>query len=190
MPSVLLYSWEEERPMHAEYLLIGQVLRPQGIRGQVKVRPDTDDPARFQALDTVYLKEGADYKPVRVDEVSVRDGDVFLRLDGAETRDQAEKQRNLMLYIDRAHAVQLEENESFICDLIGCEVRDTKGNVLGTVIDVLQPGGNDVYVVKTPKGEMLLPALLHIIPSVHTKEGYITVDESRLHEAAVCDWET
>ena len=50
--------------MLSEYLLIGQVLRPQGVRGQVKVRPDTDDPGRFLALKEVYLFKGGQYIPV------------------------------------------------------------------------------------------------------------------------------
>ena len=176
--------------MLSEYLLIGQVLRPQGIKGLVKVRPDTDDPGRFEDLDAVYIKNGNEYVSVSVDEVSVRDDGVYLRLNGAQTRDEAEKQRNWMLYVDRAHARELAEDETFICDLIGCRVLDTKGNELGKLTDVLQPGGNDVYVFKTPKGEMLLPALKHVIPSVDAEEGIVIVDEKRLPEVAVCDWET
>lgn len=175
--------------MLSEYILIGQVLRPQGIKGIVKVRPDTDDPRRYEALTQVYLKKGAEYAAVSVSDVSVRDDGVYLRLNGAQTRDDAEKQRDLMLYVDRAHAVELKENETFICDLIGCKAVDTKGNELGTVRDVLQPGGNDVYVIETPKGQMLLPALKFVIPSVDVEAGCITVDEKRLGEVAVCDWE-
>ena len=175
--------------MLSEFLLIGQVLRPQGIKGQVKVRPDTDDPERFLDLETVYLKKGDAYEPVSVDEVSVREDGVYLRLNGVHDRDAAEKQRNLMLYVDRAHAVELGEDETFICDLIGCKVIDLQGNELGTVKDVLQPGGNDVYVIKTTKGAMLLPALKHVIPTVDVKNGTMTVDEKRLPEVAVCDWE-
>ena len=175
--------------MLSEYLLIGQVLRPQGIKGQVKVRPDTDDPERFLDLETVYLKKGEAFEPVPVDEISVREDGVYLRLANAQSRDEAEKQRNFLLYVDRAHAVILNENETFICDLIGCKAVDTQGNELGTVKDVLQPGGNDVYVIKTPKGEMLLPALKHVIPTVDVKNGVMTVDEKRLPEVAVCDWE-
>lgn len=175
--------------MLSEYLLIGQVLRPQGIKGQVKVRPDTDDPGRFEELEFVYLKKGDSYEQLPVDEVSVREDGVYLRLNGAQTRDEAEKQRNWMLYVDRAHAVELGENETFICDLIGCKAVDTQGNELGKVTDVLQPGGNDVYVIKTPKGEMLLPALRHVIPTVNVEKGVIIIDEKRLPEVAVCDWE-
>lgn len=175
--------------MLSEYILIGQVLRPQGIKGLVKVRPDTDDPGRFEELTAVYIKNGSQYESVLVDEVSVREDGVYLRLNGAQTRDEAEKQRNWLLYVDRAHARELAENETFICDLIGCRVVDSRGNELGKVTDVLQPGGNDVYVIKTPQGEMLLPALKHVIPAVDVENGVVIVDEKRLPEVAVCDWE-
>ena len=175
--------------MLSEYLLIGEVLRPQGVKGQVKVRPDTDDPERFLDLNQVFLKQGDGYTAAPVADVSVRDDGVYLRLQNAQTRDEAEKQRGWMLYIDREHARPLAENETFICDLIGCRAVDTQGNELGTVKDVLQPGGNDVYVIKTSRGEMLLPALKHVIPTVDVKNGLVTVDEKRLPEVAVCDWE-
>ena len=175
--------------MLSEYLLIGQVLRPQGIKGQVKVRPDTDDPDRFSELEQVFLKQGDAYHPVSVDEISVREDGVYLRLNNAQSRDDAEKQRGWMLYIDRAHARKLNENETFICDLIGCRVVDTQGRELGTVTDVLQPGGNDVYVIKTPKGDMLLPALKIAVPEIDVEKGLLIVDEKRLPEMAVCSWE-
>ena len=113
--------------MLSEYLLIGQVLRPQGVKGLVKVRPDTDDPGRFEEIEQVYLKNGNQYARAAVEDVSVREDGVYLRLNGAQTRDDAEKQRDLMLYVDRAHAVKLAENETFICDLIGCRVVDLQG---------------------------------------------------------------
>ena len=91
--------------------------------------------------------------------------------------------------MDRAHARELAENETFICDLIGCRVVDTQGTELGKVTDVLQPGGNDVYVIRTPKGEMLLPALKHVIPTVDAEKGIVIVEEKRLPEVAVCSWE-
>ena len=175
--------------MLSEYLLIGQVLRPQGIKGLVKVRPDTDDPERFLDLKSLYIKVGEAYQEISVEDISVREDGVYLRLNGVSDRTAAERQRGLMLYVDRAHAVQLGENETFICDLIGCRVMDLQGNELGTLTDVLQPGGNDVYVIKTPKGEMLLPALRHVIPTVDVEQGIVTVDEKRLPEVAVCSWE-
>ena len=173
--------------MYSEYLLIGEVLRPQGVRGQVKVRPDTDDPARFLKLDTVYLKAGDQYMPVVISDAESRaDGFVYCVLDHALDRDQAEKQRGWLLYVDRAHAVELEEGQYFISDLLECQVRDQKGNILGTIEDVLQPGANDVYQIKCPdKRRMYLPVLPFVIKAVNVREGYIVVDEEKLPEVAV-----
>ena len=175
--------------MLSKYLLIGEVLRPQGIKGQVKVRPFTDDPERFLDLSEVYVKAGESYTAMPIADVSVREDGVYLRLNNIQDRDAAEKQRGLALYVDRAHARLLQENETFICDLIGCKALNSKGEELGAITDVLQPGGNDVYVIKTPKGEMLLPALKHVIPTVDVEKGIIIVDEARLPEVAVCSWE-
>ena len=173
--------------MYSEYLLIGEVLRPQGVRGKVKVRPDTDDPARFLKLETVYLKTGDQYRPVSISDAESRaDGFVYCVLDHAGDRDQAEKQRGLLLYVDRAHAVELEEGQYFISDLLECRVRDQKGNALGIIEDVLQPGANDVYQIKCPDGRrMYLPVLPFVIKQVDIKAGDIVVDEERLPEVAV-----
>ena len=173
--------------MYCEYFLIGQVLRPQGVRGQVKVRPDTDDPARYKLLDTVYLKKGDRYEPISISDVSVRDSFVFCTLNNATTCEEAEAMRDTMLYIDRAHAVDPGEDGDFICDLIGCRVIDTKGNEIGTLKDVLQPGANDVYVIKMKKGMMYLPAVKHVVTETHTKDNYVVVDEERLPEVAVIE---
>lgn len=168
-----------------EYLLIGKVLRPQGIKGQVKVEPITDDPERFTVLETVFLEKNGVYEPVPVKDVSVRADGVYLSLNGACDRNTAEKQRGLLLYIDRQNAVELAENENFICDLIGCIVVDRQGNTVGRVKDVLQPGANDVYVIDTGKGVWLAPALLKAFPEVNVAEKRILCDERILPQVWV-----
>ncbi len=177
--------------MLSAYILIGQVLRPQGVDGLVKVRPDTDVPERFCELDSAYVQEDNAYRSVHVSDASVRqDGFVYLRLDDAQTRNDAEKQRGLMLYVDRAHARKLNENEFFICDLIGCIAYDTKGSEIGTLVDVMQPGANDVYVFKTARGEMLLPALKQVVLETDVEAQRMVLDDGRLHEFAVYERES
>lgn len=175
--------------MLSEYLQIGEVLRPQGIKGLVKVRPDTDDPYRFEDLDFVYIKTAKGYEEAEISDVSIRDDGVYLRLNDVQDRNEAEKQRGIVLYVDRAHARELEEGETFICDIIGCKAVDLDGNELGVVKDVMQPGGNDVYVIKCPKGEMLLPAVKHAVPEIDVENGIMKIDAARLPEVAVCSWE-
>ena len=71
------------------------------------------------------------------------------------------------------------------CDLVGLEAVDEQGQAIGTLADVLQPGANDVYEIKTPKGMMYLAALPFVIKHVDAKAGIIVVDETRLPEVAV-----
>ena len=171
--------------MLSEYILVGQVLRPQGIDGLVKVRPDTDDPTRFSDLTSVYIPDNGIYREAVVSDVSVREGFAYLRLGESRSRQDAETQRGMMLYVDRAHARSLAENEHFICDLIGCKAFDETGKELGLLTDVMQPGANDVYVFQTSRGEMLLPALKSVVVSTDVENKIMVLNSARLKETAV-----
>lgn len=173
------------KTMLSNYLAVGEVLKPQGVRGEVKVQPLTNDPERFFDLQEVYIKRGEAYASHRVSCRRVHEGYAYLNFEGVEDRDAAEKLRGEVLYVDRAHAVPLGEDENFICDLIGCEAFDRAGNPIGTLRDVMQPGANDVYVFQTPRGEMLLPARKEVILSVDVQEKRMILDESALPRLAV-----
>ena len=132
------------------YLVIGEIVKPQGVRGEVKLRPITCDVERFNGLAQAYFRRGEDFIPVHIRASRRAQEAVFLTLEGVEDRDAAEKLRGELLYIDRAHAVELDEDTNFLCDLIGLHGVDDEGGDLGTLRDVLQPGGNDVYVFERP----------------------------------------
>ncbi len=180
----------KEVVMLSKYLLIGTVLKPQGIHGQVKIKPLTDSAQRFLALKEVLVSknEGAEKVPERIEGISVREDFVYAHLAASSSRNEAEAQRGWMLYVRREDAVELDEDQNFIADLIGCRVLDSKGNELGKLKEVLQPGANDVYVIALHQGgTMLLPALKRVIPSVDAEQGIITVDETILDEVAVIE---
>lgn len=171
--------------MLSPYLQIGQVLRPQGVRGQVKIRPDTDDPSRFAALDKVYVLSDGAYAPVPFSFDASRDGFVFGTLDNAASREQAEAQRDIVLYIDRENAVPLDDDRFFITDLVACSAEDEQGEVIGTIKDVVQLPANDVLVLSTDKGEMLLPFLNKVVMRVDVAGGRIVLRRDVLAEVAV-----
>lgn len=176
--------------MLSKLLLIGAVVKPQGIHGQVKIKPLTDDPRRFLALREVLMAKTEAEEPVPIDmeDVSVRDGFVYARLAACVSRNGAETQRGWLLYVRREDAVALDEDQNFIADLIGCLVTDLQGHELGKLKEVLQPGANDVYVIALKRGgTMLLPALKRAVPSVDAERGVITVDENVLDEVAVIE---
>ncbi|NLX83307.1 MAG: 16S rRNA processing protein RimM [Clostridiales bacterium] len=168
------------------YLSIGQILRPQGLLGQVKIRPDTDDPGRFSALSHVFLKkDDKNFEEMLISDVKVRSGFVYLTMGDDKSVEDAEKRRDTLLYIPREESVPLETFENFIVDLIGCTLIDTNGNEIGVVKDVLQPGANDVYVVKTSKGTLLVPALKHVILSVDVQQKRMLAHADKLMEVSI-----
>jgi 16S rRNA processing protein RimM len=137
------------------YLLLGTIVKPQGLRGEVKLHHETDDPARFGGITEVYFRRGETYAPVGVVSARVSGGDVYLTLEGVDDRDAAEALRGQAVYVDRAHARALDENEVFIADLLGVKATDTAGGDVGAVTDVLQNGAADVLVFSTPRGTMM-----------------------------------
>ena len=164
-----------------EYLKIGLILKPQGIRGEIKVLPLTDDPHRFIGLKQAFLSE--EKKPVRIMGARVGKDAVYLFLEKIYDRTAAESVRGQFIYIDREHAVKLPEGRYFIADLIGCEAVDLNGNRLGILKEVLQPGANDVYIVQRPDGsELLIPVVDAFIKDIDIKSRKITVDASMLQE--------
>ncbi len=169
----------------SSYLLIGEITKPQGISGEVKVQAYTDDPGRFLDLDKVFVQKGDGYEEIVIKSARVGSDAVYLTLPNVDDRDKAEALRGTKLFVDRAHAVKLSEDENFICDLIGCEAVDTAGAAIGKLVDVLQPGGStDVYVFETSRGRMMMPALKAAIPSVDVKARKIVLDADKLSEVA------
>jgi len=170
-----------------DYLLIGEITKPQGVQGELKLRPITCDPWRFEDMDYAYIKEGDTYRKVEIKVRKVNEDAVYLRMEGILTRNDAEEVRGTMLYIDREHAVELDEDSTFICDLMGLKGVLTDGSEIGKIIDVMQPGGNDVYVFKGKKGEVLVPALKSVVVKVDLAEGVMLLDADRMAEVAVYD---
>ena len=170
-----------------EYLLIGEITKPQGVQGELKLRPITCDFERFEGLETAYFKRGDRYEPFHLTVNRVTPDAIFLNIDGIDDRNAAERLRGELVYIDRAHAVDLDEDSNFLCDLIGLHGVVSDGRDLGTLKDVMQPGGNDVYVFKSKRGEVLVPALKSVVVKVDLAAGVMLLDSARMAEVAVYD---
>lgn len=174
--------------MQQEYLQIGEIVRPQGIRGEVKLRAMTEDMSRYARLETVFLKQNGQYVPRRVKKGRSYDGFAFLQLEDVNDRDAAEALRGTEVYIDRAHAIKLGADENFVCELIGLEAVDENGEKIGRLRDVLKPNSVcDVYVFDTARGELMIPALKRVVQKVDVEAGKMILNSQTLSEVAV--WE-
>ncbi|MBE5806904.1 MAG: 16S rRNA processing protein RimM [Clostridiales bacterium] len=173
------------RPTH---LAIGEITKPQGVRGEVKIRPITCDVDRFEGLEHVFLKRGDTFEPLNIRVNRIAADAVFANVEGVEDRSAAERLRGEMLYVDRANAVELDEDSNFLVDLIGLKGLTDDGRDLGVLRDVMQPGGNDVYVFRSRQyGEVLVPALVSVVESVDLDAGVMRLIGKRLDEVAVFD---
>lgn len=168
-----------------DYLMIATVLKPQGVRGECKLRSWAADIERFRRWTTLYRKSGTVFEPVSVRVARIRDGFVYAYLNDSSDADQAESFRGTDLYVDRTHAAPMADDAVLIADLIGCEARDEQGSVIGTLSDVLQHGTVDTWVFQTAGGTLMSPALKAVFPVVDTEEKTILVVREKLEEVCV-----
>lgn len=157
-----------------DYFRIGVITKPHGLKGEMKVFPVTEDMRRFKKLDTVFVERNSSKTEMKVKGARFQKNMVLLSLDGVDTVEKAQTYTNAVLYVDRAHAIPLEEGEFYVPDLIGMEVVSEDGASVGKLTDVLTTGANDVFVVQGEE-EHLIPAVKEYIRSVDTEQGLVTV---------------
>lgn len=172
MPFLFLF---EERKAMEKYLRVGVISSTHGVRGEAKVYPTTDDVNRFKKLKTCLLDTGKDYMELHIEGVKFFKQMVILKFKEFNSIDDVMAYKNKDLLVTRDNAVKLEENEYFICDLIGLHVVTDEGEDFGKLTDVLQTGANDVYVVECPNGkEVLLPVIDECILDVDLEKQQVT----------------
>lgn len=167
-----------------EYLMIGEVLKPQGLRGECKIRSYASDLSMFETWKELYRREGDSFVSLPFSLRRIHDGFVYAVLGDCRDAAAAERLRGLRLYIDRAHAAPLEEGAVYIADLIGCRAADESGRELGTLTDVLQNGPVDTWVF-SGRPPFMAPALRDVFPEVDPERKLIRVCADRLKEVAV-----
>ncbi len=159
-----------------EYFTVGYALKPQGIKGEVKVEPLTDDMTRFNDLDIIFLQENDDYIEYKIENVRYMENYVILKLEGYDDRSSADRLRGRYFWIPRSMAKQLTEHTYFIADIIGCRVETHMGKMLGIIKDVICTGSNDVYVIDSECGDIMIPALKKVVKKVDIEDKLIIID--------------
>ena len=159
-----------------EYFEVGQIVNTYGIKGQLKVKPFTDDMERFEELKTVYICKKNEMKKVEIEDVKYNKQCVLLKVKGIEDLTEAEKYKGLFLKIDRKDAKKLPKDTYFIADILGLEVYTDEGELLGKVDDIFPTGANDVYVVKNELGkQILLPSIPEVLKEIDLEKGKVIV---------------
>ncbi len=164
--------------------LLGVIVKAQGIKGEVKVKPYTDTPDALCRLKYVIV----DGKQLKVQKGRSDKSMAYLKIEEIDDRDAAELLRNKEIYVDRKDAPKLPDGRHYIEDLLGCSMYDTDGNLLGILENIMQNGANDVYVIKNKNGEILVPVLKSVIKKIDIKKKEIVLLKERLEEVALYEY--
>lgn len=155
-------------------VLIGEVVKAHGIQGEIKVKPITNNPKRFKKVKEIILEHDQEERRLKVLDAKVQQSEVYLALEGVNTRDEAETLRGWSVKIDRSEVPPLKEGWYYF-ELEGMQVYEGD-TLLGTITQVLQTGANDVYLVKGANGEICVPALKSVVKQVDVPGNRMDVE--------------
>lgn len=161
-------------PEVSEWMVIGEIAGPFGVRGEIKIDPLTDYPERFKTMHDLYV--GSQVDPYTVESARLHKQQVIVKLEGIDTPDQVEVLRRQEVRIPRAEAVKLPEGHFYLDDLIGVDVVATDGRRVGPISDIIRTGSNDVYVVGTGRDEVLIPAIKDAVTQVDLARRRIVIE--------------
>jgi 16S rRNA processing protein RimM len=160
-----------------EFVAVGRVGPPRGVRGDVFVEPWTDDPdARFAAGESL-ATEPAEFGPLTVESSSSAGGKLVVHFHGVDDREGVQRLRGVRLMVRASEREPIEDPDEFYAtDLVGLAVHDTAGASFGAVLDVVAIAGADYLLVEVDGRERLVPFVAAIVPTVDLTGARIVID--------------
>jgi len=158
--------------MDSQFIVVGQVIAPWGVRGEIKVEVMTDFPDRFSPQEELHI----DGHPLTIERSRWHKGRVILKLATVDSVEAAEQLRGRFLEVPRSKLRPLPQDQYYRFQLIGLDVLTTEGEILGQIAQVLPTGSNDVYVVPTKEGELLIPAIDDVVKAVDLGRGCMVIE--------------
>lgn len=157
-----------------EHVTVGRVIRPHGIRGALLVEAFSEVIHALRPQSVVYL--GPEKRRAVVVAFRPHRKRFLLRLEGYEDRTSAEALRGLDIHLAFEDAPPLPEGVYYYWQILDCEVLTEEGEVLGRVAEIIETGANDVYLVRSERGEeLLLPAIEQVIRQVDLERRRLIV---------------
>ena len=156
-----------------ERVCIGAIAGAFGVQGEVRLKSFTTDPSDIATYGPLWTEDGGRSFSVRLTRPVT--GGLGARLDGVVTREDAEALKGVTLWVDRTMLPSLPDDEFYHTDLIGLEVVDTGGTVLGRVHAVFDHGAGDILDITGPH-PMMLPFTRAFVPTVDIAAGRIVAD--------------
>ena len=163
------------------YMECGKIINTHGCYGAVKLESWCNSPEDLAALKKLYLSSGSGYRELKVLKASVFKQFVIATLETVNTMDLALSLKGQIVYAKRDE-FDLAEGEFFLADLIDLPVIDAQsGKVYGTLSETINRGASDIYVVQTPNGERMIPAVDEFVKRIDVEKGiFVTPIEGML----------
>jgi len=155
-----------------EYIVVGHVIKAWGIRGEVKVEVLTDFPGRFDPGNVLYI----DGHPLTVERTRPHKEHLMVKLRSIDDLTTASKLQGRNLEIPIRQVPDLPDGQYYRFQVVGLEVCGTNGEPVGKIEDILPTGSNDVYVVRGPRGEVLIPATDDVVKSIDLENGRMIIE--------------
>lgn len=156
--------------------LTGIVLKPKGLKGELKVQPVTDFPESFLTRRKLYIgKTPEEAVLCTVQSAKLRQGFAWIMFEGIGTREAAEAVAGYRLYVTAEELESLPDNRAYIHELIGLEALDETGARIGKVSDVLQMPAHDVYEIQTDGSKVLVPAVEEFVEEIDLRKGILVL---------------
>ena len=156
-------------------MLLGEIGRPQGLQGEVRIRSFTAEPGAI--ADYGPLEDETGTRLFEIESLRVTPKALTARLKGVESRGQAEALTGTKLYVPRSRLPEREEDEWYHSDLIGIAALDPDGAAIGTVIAVHNFGAGDLLEIRPASGAatVLMPFTRETVPEVDVEGGWLKV---------------
>lgn len=157
---------------------VGKIINTHGIRGEVKVLRISDFEERFRIGEVIYLEKDRDeFIPLTIEGHRIHKGYDLLRFEGYNNLNDVEPFKGFHLKISEEQLTELEEDEYYYHEIIGCEVYTIEKQFIGTIKEILSPGANDVWVVKREKGkDVLIPYIEQVVKSVDIEQKKVIIE--------------
>ena len=160
-------------------LKVGKIVNTHSLKGEVKVISSTDfEEERFKKGNKLLITRGNQLiREVIVESYRNHKNFLLVKFEGIDSVGEAEKLKNLQIKIDSDEVGELEENEFYFHQIIGCEVFDENDKNLGEIIDILTPGANDVWVIKGENGkEILIPYIEDVVKKIDITNKKVNIE--------------
>lgn len=162
--------------MEKIHIKIGQIINTFGHKGEVKVYPLTDNPMRFKKLKKALVETSKGLQTFTIEQARLHQKFAIIKFLEISNMNEAIELKNCYMMIPEEETVKLPEDNFYVYQLIGLHVYENE-QCLGELVEVLETGSNDVYVVKNAQSkEILIPALKSVVKKINLDNKRIDVE--------------